>query len=187
MVSGNCAPGPHHSHRQHATAMDREGYALGGPLQAGLAESVHGSCAAARPRGEEGAMRDTQRPFASGAARKAARTRRGGLGDEAGMARPHLRAWVRGDKHLVDRLPSSAKPPSPAPTVRKTVSQHRQYCHYRTKVNVRDVSGKVNGVVKTVFCLVKSPLFVRGVVKTIFLSEKHGEHNCKEREIDSFR
>jgi hypothetical protein len=107
MVSGNCAPGPHHSHRQHATAMDREGYALGGPLQAGLAESVHGSCAAARPRGEEGAMRDTQRPFASGAARKAARTRRGGLGDEAGMARPHLRAWVRGDKHLVDRLPSS--------------------------------------------------------------------------------
>ncbi len=74
----------------------------------------------------------TQRPFASGAARKAARTRRGGLGDEAGMARPHLRAWVRGDKHLVDRLPSSAKPPSPAPTVRKTVSQHRQYCHYRT-------------------------------------------------------
>ena len=57
------------------------------------------------------------------------------------------------------------------------------------KVNVRDVSGKVSGVVKTCFLLAKSPLFVREVVKTIFfLSIKNaGEHNYKESEIASFR
>ena len=36
------------------------------------------------------------------------------------------------------------------------------------KPDVRDVSGKVSGVVKTVFLLAKSPLFVREVVKPIF-------------------
>ena len=45
-------------------------------------------------------------------------------------------------------------------------SQTLVYCS--RKVDVSDVSGKVSGVVKTVFLEAKSTLFVREVVKTIF-------------------
>ena len=45
-------------------------------------------------------------------------------------------------------------------------SQTLVYCS--RKVDVCDVSGKVSGVVKTVFLEAKSTLFVREVVKTIF-------------------